>query len=562
MAKKKKKKVVLIIILIAVFVLIILPPALVFAFLYDGSTVKVTYDETFTTEKWSQSLVMDSLDDAASEGVAKFSITENDINNMIYNAYKDNSDIKQYLKQIAVDIKDNSYLISATGKFYFFETRAKISTTLEKTMMPKGGSEEEAYVFTITSTNLGRLPNMKGLIISLLKNIFGDSLSSSIDAGDIKLNIDLDNAKFYVYSSDFRNLINNAIPSDGGSTSFYSSFINDFLDNKLLEIDFYDNDAITIKVLLNKLTGNDYGSGQYVCYNAPYDSTTTKLTINGEQKKLSLDVIRDALVSLLNDGLIEENQMNAVSDYLFNGYDGSNAPSCSLESIGINDKTAYAGFNFSTLTNPDAIVVEDIASFTGYDPSATHFDFASIKESDLNAFLQSQKIFGNKFFLTRELDEGGYKASYIALDNAYINLTSDGAILTVGLNINGLETTITIIMDIDSSNTDTKKLVFSVSDLYYGKTDADGNKIATSNEAKSVIFSTLKSAVNNDAFSFTNDGKFTIDFNKVISDAINQVGAGQTAYKEFLTNHAEYAVSVVGDSVEDNSSIKITANRI
>ena len=179
----------------------------------------------------------------------------------------------------------------------------------------------------------------------------------------------------------------------------------------------------------------------------PYENTTTKLTINNQQKKLSLDTIREALVSLMDQGLIEESNLNLVSEYFFNGYHDDNAPDCDLNSIGINDKNAYQGFNVVTPLSVDDLIRNSVSSFDGYSPILTSFDIANLKEDDVNTFLHTQNIFGNKFFLTREVSDGKYKTSYIALDNAYINLTSNGAVISAGLNINGLETNVTMLME-------------------------------------------------------------------------------------------------------------------
>ena len=294
----------------------------------------------------------------------------------------------------------------------------------------------------------------------------------------------------------------------------------------------------------------------------PYENTTTKLTINGEQRKLSLDTIRDALVSLLNNGLITQAEMNTVSEYLFNGYHDSNAPSCSLESIGITNKEAYLGFNVAANISIDNLITNSVKDFSGYNMFQNSFDIADLKESDVNAFLHTQRLFGNKFFLSRTKDDNSYKASYIAVDNAYINLTSNGAILTAGLNINGLETITTLKMRVDETNTDTSKLVYRVDKIYFGK-ESEG--LFVSDDTKDVIFESLAESVNQSSFKFEREGKMTISFDALLTTAINAVDTSSpigAAYKEFLQNSGTaFSVAVDGNAVTDNSSIKIVASR-
>ena len=113
--KKSKKKVVIIVLLVVFLVLFVFPPAFVFIFIYDTSKMKVTYDEAFDSDKWAESLVMDSLDNTVSEGAAKFSISESDVNNMLYQSYKDSEEMQQFVKQIAIDVRKNSYVFSISG---------------------------------------------------------------------------------------------------------------------------------------------------------------------------------------------------------------------------------------------------------------------------------------------------------------------------------------------------------------------------------------------------------------------------------------------------------------
>lgn len=558
--KKSKKKVVIIVLLVVFLVLFVFPPAFVFIFIYDTSKMKVTYDEAFDSDKWAESLVMDSLDNTVSEGAAKFSISESDVNNMLYQSYKDSEEMQQFVKQIAIDVKKNSYVFSISASLGFFNTRIQIVTNLSKGQVEnRNGSLEDAYIFTIKDVVLGKVPGLKPLVMSILKQSIGDSFSSG--DSQFEIHADLDHSRFYVFASDFRNMIGNALGGGSGSSNFYTSFIYDFLDNGLVDVDFYSNEALTIKVQLDKLTGNDYDEGQYVYYNMPYENTTTKLTINNQQKKLSLDTIREALVSLMDQGLIEESNLNLVSEYLFNGYHDDNAPDCDLNSIGIYDKNAYQGFNVATPLSVDDLIRNSVSSFDGYSPILTSFDIANLKEDDVNTFLHTQNIFGNKFFLTREVSDGKYKTSYIALDNAYINLTSNGAVISAGLNINGLETNVTMLMDIDAENSKNAKLAYTVNEIYYGGTDGEGNRITANDGTKGLLFQTLKNSVNSEAFTFTEDGLFIMDFSDLITQGINLIGAGQEEYRDFLLSGAKYSVKVVGDNVTDNSVIRVTASR-
>ena len=547
--------------LITLVVLIILPIALAFIFLFDTGKMKVTYDDNFTVENWSKSLVVDSLDNAPTNAKAKFVLTENDLNNFIHSQIKNNTQLQKYLTQLAVDIKNDSYVLNISGKAFFFETRAKLTAKLSKEVVASDEGEKEAFVLSVDKMQLGRLSQLKPIIMFFL-NTFVNNETIDALTSSIKLHTDLANSRLFLYVSDFREMINKNVTGGSGTSEFYFSFINDFFDMNLVSIDFYADDALTLNVNLEPLTGNDYGAeaGEYVYYPMNYDDTTTKLTINGQEKKLSLNTIRDAIVSLLDDRIIETKDMSLVSNYLFEGYKINNAPDVNLSSIGIPVKETYQGFNLVSSDSIDDMMKNAIATFSSYTPSLDTFDIATLTESEINLFLKTQSALGHKYFLQRTVADSKNKVNYIAVDNAYLNIYGDDLVISVGLNLNGLETFLTIKMTLDKVAS-TDKLVYKTSKVYFGKEDKNLN---ISKETQQVIFDTLSQAMNQSSFKFSNDGTLTISFDGLINTAINSIDTSNpisAQYKTFLQNNADLKVVIEGNNVTDNSLVKIQAKR-
>ena len=547
--------------IITLVVLIILPIALAFIFLFDTSRMKVEYDDNFTVEKWSKSLVVDSLDSAPSLAKAKFVISENDINNYIHAQIKDNAELQKYLTQLAIDIKEDSYVLNVSGKVYFFESRAKLTAKLTKEPV----NDKEAIVLSVDKMALGRLSHIKGLVMFFLKTFVNDSTIDALTSS-IKLHSDLDNSRLYIYMDDFRDMINKSVNGGSGSSEFYFSFINDFFDMNLITIDFYGDDALNINVNLEPLTGNDYDAtvGDNVYYPMNYDATTTKLKIGEEEKKLSLNVIREALVSLLDKHIIQVADMPAVSDYLFQGYKLNNAPTFDLSSIGISDaeKETYKGFNVVSDSSVDDIIRNAAATYTGYTPSLDEFNIASISEADLNTFIKAQDVLGHKYFLQKEVADSKNKVNYIAIDNAYMNFYGNNSVISVGLNINGLETMLTLKLELDATASN-KDLVYNVNKVYFGKEEKN---LAISEDTKKTIFKTLADSMKESTFKFTEEGQLVISFEGIIQGVIDSIDTSASnpigaAYKAFLENNADFKVSVQGDNVTDNALIKIMATR-
>ena len=374
---------------ITLVVLIILPIALVFVFLFDTSKMAVAYDDSFSKETRSKALVVDSLDPAPTEKMLKFTVSENDINNFIYSATKDNAIINSFLTQLAVDIQEDSYVLNVSGKYSFFETRAKLSAKITKeNITVAGGGSAPAFVLTVDKMSLGRLTKLKFVINYVINKLVDDKTIDALTSS-LKLHADLNNSRFYIYTADLREMINGAVNNgSGGDKQFFFAFINDFLDKNLINIDFYGGESLNVAVNLEPLTGNDYdaSAGSNVYYPMNYDATTTQLLINGESKKLSLNTIREALVYLLDNGTITQNNLTQVSDYLFQGYQIDNVPTCDLSSIGIPVKEAYPGFAVVDPISIDEMIQNDITSFAGYSDSIDSFDIATITESNLNQF--------------------------------------------------------------------------------------------------------------------------------------------------------------------------------
>ena len=237
--------------IITLVVLIILPVALVFIFLFDTGKMKVTYDDNFQMEKWSQALVVDSLDNTETQKKVRFTVTEADINNMLYSGIKGNTQIQKYLTQFALDIQEDAYTLNVSGKFYFFETRAKLTAKLSKDQI----DGKNAFILSVDKMSVGRLTQLKPIVMFFLNRFLTDDTLDALTA-NLKLHTDLANSRLYIYTEDLRDMINQGLAGGSGTSDFYFAFINDFLDKNLVTVDFYGNESLNISVNLEPLTGS------------------------------------------------------------------------------------------------------------------------------------------------------------------------------------------------------------------------------------------------------------------------------------------------------------------
>ena len=210
---------------ILLVVFIVLPVSLAFIFLFDTSKMAVSYDDNFNKEEWSKALVVDSLDYAPTQKIARFEVSESDINNFIHDALKGNDQFNKYVTQLAVDITDDSYVVDISGKLSFFETRAKLTATLEKMIVASNGFEEEAYVLKVKGLSLGRLTQLKDVIMFFLRRFLNNSTLDAL-ATNLKVHTDLKNSCMFIYASDLRDIINNVVMGEGGGqNAFFFTFL-------------------------------------------------------------------------------------------------------------------------------------------------------------------------------------------------------------------------------------------------------------------------------------------------------------------------------------------------
>ena len=549
--------------IITLVVLIILPIALAFIFLFDTGKMPVKYDDDFSAETWVKNVAVDSLDYTESDKVIRLKATEEDINNFIHSELKKQSQVSKYLTQFALDIQDDQYVVNASGKIFFFETRAKLHTKLSKETITSvtSGESKEAFVLSVEKVSLGRLSQLKQVINFFLTKLVNDSTIDGLTSS-IKLHSDLKNNRLYIYTSDLREMLNKGINSGAGDKEYFLTFVNDFLNMGLINIDFYGGEALTVDINLEPLTGNDFNAtvGNNVYYPVKYEDTLTKITINDEERKLSLDAIRDAIVYLLDKGYITFEQVSLYSDYLYHGYsEAYNPDSNVVDKLGIANKETYKGFNLTPSETMDTMFANAISTFSDYNTTDSVFDIARISESDINTFLHTQNALGFKYFIQREVSDGHNKVNYIALDNAYINFydTSKSEV-TIGLNLNGLETIVTILLslDMDAYTAHNDRLTYNVDKIYFGN---ENKNLAISEDTKKVIFDALGEAANNQTFRFE-DGKMTISFDSILNSAINATPA--SPYKTFLQAiQTSFRLNVEGENLTDNAVIKIQAER-
>ena len=118
----------LIIFISVIIGLALLLVAAAFICFYDGKHKDIPVKEQYETSEVFNELMVDSLDDAKANKKIAFALAEDQLNQIIYNAFKDNEEAKEYLKNFYVEVTDDSKFdfVAEVQAINFVKTRLSV----------------------------------------------------------------------------------------------------------------------------------------------------------------------------------------------------------------------------------------------------------------------------------------------------------------------------------------------------------------------------------------------------------------------------------------------------
>ena len=563
--KKKKHHVGLWITLIVIFVLVILPVGLAFALFFDPthkSEEQLGINTTGKAQSVTKNLVVDmfdNTDNADMNNPIMISITEQDVNQALYDGIlsKLDANAKSFIPGVYLEVNEDNYTFTVELNAYgFFKTRLMLVTGLSLSDNPKG------LMFEIKNIKVARLGGVQNISINILKNFLNDAdLTKQIQQGTnfgIESHLFDNSEKHYLFYpqtrfiEDMRNMI--AIDQ---SVAFFQDFLIDMISQRKLTFDFYSNKAVN-----GSLSLKDYHNNPTYCSYNDY-------VIDFNNKEL----LNRYLPSLLKEGKVNEQSVDAVSKFLSYGYtqlDESEKTFIDSQDYlpttlgkSLADYSADRELKFASkgAALKDVQQVEDIVSKQVSD-SLTPTRIAeiiaanggkvsdiAIDEIQLHDVLKTNPIvgFGKTFY--RPTIDGGYKVSFITLDNIYLNIVNNNIYFIIGLNINGYEISLVLSSIIQSGGNG--KLNFKL----------DSNNIYLGNEKLSPsLFSSLSTMLGEaigDSGWFSYDGttnSFVVDFSKAIEEN------SEIKILKASGLNINIGVSALGSAISDNGHIEVSVS--
>ena len=184
--KKKKRLPGFIRFLIGFFITIIVIAGLlvgaVFICFFDGSHKQTNVKEEYTNQEVFNEILVDSLDNTKTSQKINVAITEDQLNQVLYNAYKDNNELKGVIKNFFVEADNGKYnFIMEVDAMGYFKTRLILATHLETTEQLLTFKVDDVKVSNVSAKATTRGTRYSGKISGYKKAIVTVAEGDAID---------------------------------------------------------------------------------------------------------------------------------------------------------------------------------------------------------------------------------------------------------------------------------------------------------------------------------------------------------------------------------------------
>ncbi len=578
--KKKKHHFLLWTIIITLIVVIVLPISLIYGFGFDSthkSPKDLNIKENAQTESLFEHVVVDMFDNANNPDQPSLNIgfSENNINQTLYDATKDMTDLKKMVPALyfLIDEEEQDYTIVIEINLYnIFKTNIQLKTSIEKVEGEKRGVK-----FNINKIIVGRAGFLSNFMLSLVNNFINDEQieKSFLDLAGLHIESHLKD-KYLFYSLD--NLISdiNSKLNIDGNIQFFKDFINEMLYTHKFSFDFYSDKKISSVLDISEFAQHDVYSVYYyyndlrtrenidsyllpmldgnMFTNYSQDEVNHLLTFLAKGYNHISEACRNTIDHYYDDietylGMTIE-QYSALQESYFVGSDLH--PSKPLNEISDDYIEDIVEAQINQAFSPDNIA-EIIANDGG------QLGPIIITEEQCHDILKASEAvgFGNLFYRLSDEDYTRYKANYFLIDNFFLNIVNDEIIIDFGLDVNGYETNMMMSSSAYFPNPDEAIVYFDTHDngMYYGNYNCSQNLYSKFLE---FVKAALPNSSSESWFTFDIDNqRFVVNFQNTIDD--------NALVNQFYTTYGsqyklEYEMNVKGQDYSTPGTIEFYIN--
>lgn len=532
--KPKKKtsgaKVALIVIL-SVFIGI---PAIlvgtVFACFYDGAQAGAKGKDGYPTQEVFNQVVVDAFDNTVSDHEIQIRLTEENINQFLYNALNDSGPLKGTVKNLYVDISDSHYtFVMEANAFNFFKTRVFVTT--EMTI------DEVNITFEVNDIKIGRIGGFKKAISWATSTLSLGDMSAAFAESGIHMTVDLPNLKLVYKITDFYNDLSKMIEADDS----YLAILKEMVSNTSVRA-FHPvkNKALECDINLDELRIDDTV--------IPIGSYTVPMGYISETQEYA----KSSVVTALNSGIISLDNTTVVAKYYSLGLDKLKSDEKTI----INNYLSHGLTPVDTTKTYDPTVMSQdtleeifdnqIASQITVDPNHLSLEATT---TQLDKMFKQSTIIGNTMGVSRKISEGNHKCALVTFSRVSTVIIESKLYIIVSVNVNGYEINFSISTSKDNTYHSFGSFRFKFEDMYIGRH-------VISEESKTALMSLFEESITQAAFSDN------VHFNKIGNDYyvifsfVNQLGDYSIVEATYNTD-----LALVDSTVSTPGRLKLLVNK-
>lgn len=458
---------------------------------YDNSHKDVPVKADYETSEVFNEVMVDSLDNAKTNHKIEFALAESQLNQIIYNAFKDKEEARQYLKNFYVEVNDGTFdFVLEVQAINFVKTKLTLSTSLSVT--------EDMMLFNVTNVRVGKINKMQGLVPVITQFVSMPDFNAALSSAGLHMELDIQKLVIKYKLSDFYNDIL-ALLGDGDS-DYMSIFKEIIAQESLRTISSTGKNLFALDVDLAELVVNE-STVEIAGYQTPA----------GYFDEITAQIMND-VKTLLNSSVINENDATTVANYFLGGDELlSDNEKTVIENYKSNTTfSSYASSRYDYTADPNESLKANVSEQIISQMPSSSINIR-IDTNDLDNMFSSSTALGKYTLFLRDKNKGtneskDYKINYVNIDRISVAFKNTNMFIILSVNFNGQTGNITLKCTKQSGDAGFGVLKLNISDLFLGN-------IAVSEETKQSFIGLISSAMGSDSF----DDLFTIDSNNVMT---------------------------------------------
>ena len=488
-----------------IFISVIIGLALIlvvtaFICFYDNGHKDIPVKADYETSEVFNEVMVDSLDNAKANKKITFALAEDQLNQIIYNAFKDKEEAKEYLKNFYVEVNDGKFdFVAEVSALNFVKTRLTIGTELEV--------DENTMVFKVTNVRVGKINHLQGLVNVITQYISLPDFNEALASAGLHMNLDI---KKLTITYDLDDFYNDILHLMGDGDSDYMTIFKEIINqDSLRTISSTGKNIFALDVDLAKLAVDETTVG-ITGYQAP----------NGYFDMITPGVIND-VKALLNNNTVSEDNAQTVANYFLGGdtlLSDSEKAVVNAYKESITSFAAYTSSRYDYTADPSeslkAKVEEQITK-----PIPSISETIQISTDDLDSMFSTSPALGRFSLFLRDVNKGisatkNYKINYVNISRISTAFKNNNMFIILSINFNGQAGNITLKCEKQTADAGFGALKLNISDLYLGN-------IKVSEETKDTFVDFISDAMGNDSFDSVfsiNNGVLTINLKNILDE--------------------------------------------